>query len=332
MPTLREKFIRELKIRGRSERTVHAYVASVCALAVFHKKSPDQLSDEQIRDWLFHLVTVRRLAGSSVNCAVQAVRAFQDWVLGRPRADTVRGVPRGKRATTRAEVYALVEIAAILAAAPAGRDRAFLTVVYACGLRLAEARHLQTGDLDAARGQLRVRLGKGAKERVLPYPKTLDALFRDYWRADRLHRPGYLPAPDGVRNAWLFVGVHPDRPMSKATAQNIYLRAVAAAGVRRKKGIHSLRHSYATHLLEAGAEITAVQRLLGHTGLATTARYLHVTAGRLGQIVSPLDLLAGATAAKHANATPPALTLPAPTPASSAPAVATTAAARAVAP
>ena len=105
MPTLRAKFIRELKIRGRSERTVHAYVASVCALAVFHKKPPDQLSDEQIRDWLLHLVTVRRLAGSSVNCAVHAVRAFQDWVLGRPRADTVRGVPRSKRAPTRADAH-----------------------------------------------------------------------------------------------------------------------------------------------------------------------------------------------------------------------------------
>jgi site-specific recombinase XerD len=302
MPTLRAKFTRELKIRGRSERTVHAYVASVCALAVFYKRPPDQLSDEQIRDWLLHLVTARRLAGSSVNCAVQAVRAFQEWVLGRARAETVRGVPRGKRATTRAEVYALAEIAAILAAAPAGRDRAFLTTVYACGLRLDEARHLQTADLDAARGQLRVRRGKGAKARVLPYPETLDALLRDTWRSDRLHRPGYFPAADGTKNAWLFAGATPDQPLSKGTAQNIYLRAVAAAGVRRKKGIHSLRHSYATHLLEAGAEITAVQRLLGHTSLTTTARYLHVTAGRLGQIVSPLDLLA----AKGAPAAPAA--------------------------
>lgn len=316
MPTLREKFLRELKIRGRSERTVHAYVASVCALAVYHRQSPDRLSDDEIRDWLLHLVTARRLSGSSVNCAVQAVRAFQEWVLGRARADTVRGVPRGKRATTRAEVYALAEIAAILAAAPAGRDRAWLTTVYACGLRLDEARHLQTGDLDAARGQLRVRRGKGAKERVLPLPVSLLTLLRAYWRTDRAHRPGYFPAADGARDAWLFAGARADRPLSKGTAQNIYLRAIATSGVKRKKGIHALRHSYATHLLEAGAEITAVQRLLGHTSLTTTARYLHVTAGRLGHIVSPLDLLAAATAA------PPTRT-------SAAPAAAT---ARAVAP
>lgn len=310
MSTLREKFTRELQIRGRSERTVHAYIASVNALAVYYKKPPDQIDDEAIRDWLRHLVVVRKLAGSSVNCAVQAVRAFQEWVLGRPRADTVRGVPRGKRATTRAEVYARSEIAAILAAAPAGRDRAFLTTVYAGGLRLDEARHLQTADLDAARGQLRVRRGKGNKARVLPYPVSLDTLLRAYWRTDRTHRPGYFPAEDGARNAWLFAGAGPDQPLSKGTAQNIYLRAVAAAGVRRKRGIHSLRHSYATHLLEAGAEITAVQRLLGHTSLTTTARYLHVTAGRLGQIVSPLDLLAAPPATPQGTVSAAARTQP----------------------
>lgn len=293
MSILRIKFERELKIRGRSERTIHAYVASVRALAVYHRKSPDQIGDEAIRDWLLHLLRQRRLSGSSVNCAVQAVRAFQQFVLGRERAATVSGVPRGKRATTRAEVYALSEIAAMLAAAPVGRDRAFLSTVYACGLRLDEARHLQTADLDVARAQLRVRRGKGCKERVLPLPASLLELLRDYWRRDRRHRPDYFP---GERNAWLFAGTIPGQPLSKGTAQNIYLRAIRAAGVKRKKGIHTLRHSFATHSLEGQVEITAVQRMLGHTSLTTTARYLHVTAGRLERIVSPLDLLAPLTA------------------------------------
>jgi site-specific recombinase XerD len=273
-----------LKIRGRSERTIHAYLASVHALAKYYHQSPDQIGDEQIHDWLLHLVTVRKLSGSSVNCAVQAVRAFQQFVLGRERAATVRGVPRGKRATTRAEVYAPAEIAALLAAAPEWRDRVFLTVVYACGLRLAEARHLQTGDIDAARGQLRVRRGKGAKERVLPLPVSLLEQLRTMWRQERARRPGH-------DSPWLFQGVRPGRPFSKATAQNIYGRAVVASGIKRKRGIHTLRHSYATHLLEGSVEITAVQRLLGHTSLTTTARYLHVTAGRLGRIPSPLELL-----------------------------------------
>lgn len=302
MSSLREKFQRELKIRGRSERTIHAYVTSVKALAAYYQRSPDQIGDEEIREWLLHLVRVRQLAGSSVNCAVQAVRAFQQFVLGRERAATVHGVPRGKRPTTRAEVYAPAEVAALLAAAPLWRDRVFLTLVYACGLRLDEARQLQIADLDVARGQLRVRRGKGAKERVLPLPGSLLELLRTMWRKERVQRPGYVD--EGRRNAWLFQGVRLGQPLSKSTAQNIYGRAIATSAVKRKRGIHTLRHSYATHLLESGVEITAVQRLLGHVSLTTTARYLHVTAGRLGRIPSPLELLPALPAA--APTPPPA--------------------------
>ena len=289
MHPLRVKFERELSIRGRSERTIHSYVASVAALARHYKRSPELISAEEIRDYLQYLRAELKLSASSLNVAVNAVRSFHTLVLGRDPTAAITGVPHCKRATTRAEVYALSEIAALLAAAPVGRDRAFLSTVYGCGLRLDEARHLQTADLDVARAQLRVRRGKGCKERVLPLPASLLELLRDYWRRERRHRPDYFP---GEKNAWLFAGKIPGQPLSKGTAQNIYLRAVRAAGVKRKKGIHTLRHSFATHNLEAQVEITAVQRMLGHTSLTTTSRYLHVTAGRLDRIVSPLDLLA----------------------------------------
>jgi integrase/recombinase XerD len=289
MHPLRVKFERELSIRGRSERTIHSYVASVAALALHYKRSPELISAEEIRDYLQYLRAELKLSASSLNVAVNAVRSFHTLVLGRDPTAAITGVPHCRRATTRAEVYALSEIAALLAAAPVGRDRAFLSTVYACGLRLDEARHLQTADLDVARAQLRVRRGKGCKERVLPLPASLLELLRDYWRRQRRHRPDYFP---GEKNAWLFAGKIPGQPLSKGTAQNIYLRAVRAAGVKRKKGIHTLRHSFATHNLEAQVEITAVQRMLGHTSLTTTSRYLHVTAGRLDRIVSPLDLLA----------------------------------------
>lgn len=298
MSSLRVKFERELKIRGRSERTVHAYVASVYALTKYHRKSPDLISDEEIRDWLLHLRTVRKLSASSLNVAVNAIRSFHRYVLGRDPAAAVTALPHCKRATKRAEVYALAEIAALLAAAPAGRDRAFLTTVYGCGLRLDEARHLQIADLDVPRMQLRVRRGKGAKERVLPLALTLLELLRASWRSDRAHRPGYFA--DEPKNAWLFQGHRLGHPLAKGTAQNIYGRAVVASGIRRKKGLHTLRHSFATHLLEGGVEITAVKQMLGHTSLTTTARYLHVTAGRLGRLVSPLDLLPATGAAPAA--------------------------------
>lgn len=289
MHPLREKFERELRIRGRSERTIHAYVACIRALMKHcQNRPPDKIADEEIRDWLHPMRAVRKLSASSLNVAVNAVRGFQAYVLGRDPAATLKGIPRCKRATTRAEVYASSEMSRLLAAAPEGRDRAFLSTIYACGLRLAEARHLQIADLDVERGQLRVRRGKGCKERVLPLPLSLLELLRAYWRRDRRHRPDYFP---GEKNAWLFAGQRPGQPISKGTAQNIYLRAVRASGIKRKKGLHTLRHSFATHNLEGQVEITAVQRMLGHTSLTTTSRYLHVTAGRLEKIVSPLDLL-----------------------------------------
>ena len=285
MTTLREKFIRELTIRGRAERTIHAYVASLASLAKHYGRPPDRIADEEVRAWLEHLRTDRHLSGSSLNATVHAVRAFQRWVLHRPDEQCVRGIPRCKRAITRAEVYAPSEIAAILRAAPAGRDRMLLTLIYACGLRREEARLLQTGDLDAPRGQLRVRRGKGGKPRVLPLPASRLAELRAYWRRERAGRPGH-------DSPWLFQGARPGEPMSKSLALQLYGRAVAAAGVKRKGGLHVLRHSFATHLLEAGVEITVVQRLLGHASLTTTAHYLHVTQGRVQRLAAPLDLIA----------------------------------------
>jgi site-specific recombinase XerD len=132
--------------------------------------------------------------------------------------------------------------------------------------------------------QWRVREGKGAKERVLPLSARLLTEFESYWRAQRAAKPGH-------DSPWLFLGDKAGQPINRATGQNIYYRAVKKSGVRRKGGIHILRHSFATHCIENGVELTVVQRLLGHSSLLTTARYLHVTAQRLGQVGSPLDLI-----------------------------------------
>jgi integrase/recombinase XerD len=285
MTPLRAQFIRELTIRGRAERTIHAYVARLASLARHYGRPPDRIADEEIRAWLAHLRTDRKLSGSSLNVAVNAVRAFQEWVLGKPREQCVRGVPKCKRETRRAEVYALEEVAAILRAAREGRDRMLLKLMYADGLRLSEARMLQIGDIDAAREQLRIRRGKGAKERVLPLSaEHLLAPLRAYWKRDRARWPGH-------DSPWLFQGARPGQPLSKSLVQHIYYRAVKNSGLERKRGPHTLRHSFATHLLEAGVPITTVQQLLGHTSLVTTARYLHVTNGQTGRLKSPAELL-----------------------------------------
>lgn len=284
MTPLREKYLRDMTVRGLAERTRQSYTSFVVNLAGFYDRSPDQISYDEVVDWIHHLIRDRHLAPSSVNIAVNGVRFLYGVTLRRDVDELMAAIPRMKRNTLRAQVYARSELEAILTAPVQPRDRAFLMTVYADGLRLSEAIHLQTRDIDRARMQLRVRNGKGAKERVLPLsPRLLDELAQ-YWRAQRSGRPGH-------DSPWLFLGAQPNRPINKATGQNIYYRAVEKSGVRRKGGIHILRHSYATHCIESGLELTLVQRLLGHSSLLTTARYLHVTAARLGEIRSPLDLI-----------------------------------------
>ena len=284
MTALRQRYIRDLAIRGKAQRTQQSYTAFVAELASFHHKSPDLLSYEEVADWIFHLIRERKLASSSVNIAVNAVRFFYQTTLGRDTAELFAKVPRIKRETKRAHAYSVQEVEAILRAARRPRDVAFLRLVYGCGLRLMEACTLRArGGIDRARMQIRVA-GKGAKERLLPISEQLRAVLDQYWRQERAGRPGH-DAP------WLFLGEEPDTHLCRATGQNIYYRAVQKSGVRRKGGIHVLRHSFATHLIESGVEITAVQRLLGHTSLLTTARYLHVTRQRLEQVRSALDLI-----------------------------------------
>jgi integrase/recombinase XerD len=284
MTPLREKYIRGLAIRGRAVRTQQSYTAFVADLARFHKRSPDQISYEEVTVWLEHLIRDRQLAASSVNIAVNAVRFLYGTILGRDITALLAAVPRMKRNTRRAEVYAVSEVETLLTAPAQPRDRAFLMTVYACGLRLSEATHLKATDIDRPRMQLRVRQGKGAKERVLPLSARLLTELEAYWRAQRRGRAGH-------DSPWLFLGHKAGEPINKTTGQNIYYRAVKKSGLRRKGGIHVLRHSFASHCIEAGMDLPLVQRLLGHSSLLTTARYLHVTAARVGQIRSPLDLI-----------------------------------------
>lgn len=189
-----------------------------------------------------------------------------------------------KRRTPRAEAYACVEVESILLATQQPRDRAFLMVVYACGLRLTEATALKVTDIDEPRMQLRVRNGKGGKDRVIPLSAVCYEELRAYWRAQRLGKPG-------DKSPWLFLGTTADSPMSRSTGQAIYYRAVKRAKVRRKGGIHVLRHSFATHCIENDMPLPMVQQQLGHSSLITTARYLHVTALRRGPLHSALNLI-----------------------------------------
>jgi site-specific recombinase XerD len=249
-------------------------------LTKHYHQPPDQLSDDQLKDYLLYLAQERKLAASSLNVAVSGMRAFYDWVLQRPDCGLWRALPRVRKSTHRPQVLDGREVERLLMVGCVHpKHRAFLMTVYGAGLRLGEACRLEPRHLDSARMQIRVEQGKGRKDRyTLLSPRLLQEL-RAYWRMFQPKR-------------WLFPASHDaSRPMDERTGQKIYYTAVARAGLPRKGGIHSLRHSFATHLLESGVEITIVQRLLGHNSLSVTANYLHVRRERLAQVQSPLQLL-----------------------------------------
>lgn len=280
MTPLRQQLIEELVLRGLSDRTQEAYVHQVYQLARFYGVSPDKLSEEQVRRYLLHLASERKLAASTINQAVNAFRFFYYRVLHRSMEVLRRALPHGHKAIRRPEVFSIQELEQLFTrGCTQTKQRTFLMTVYGAGLRLNEACHLKFEHIDRARMQVRVELGKGKKDRyTLLSPKLLQEL-EHYWR---LCRPQY----------WLFPSAHdPREPMVDATAQRMYYRAVERAGLRRKGGIHALRHSFATHLVEAGVELPVIQRLLGHASLSTTTTYLHVRQERLAQIQGPLELL-----------------------------------------
>jgi integrase/recombinase XerD len=280
MSPLRQQLIEELVLRGCAERTQEAYIQQVYQLAKHFRQPPDQLTNEQVRAYLLHLARERQLAASTINQAVNAFRFLYERVLHREVEALRQALPFTRKPILRPQVYSSVELERLFTVGcPHPKHRAFLMAVYGAGLRLNEACHLKAEHLDAARQQIRIVQGKGRKDRyTLLSPRLLTEL-RSYWRMFRPHH-------------WLFPATRtPNQPLADATGQRIYYHAVQRAGLRRKGGIHALRHSFATHLLEAGVEITAVQRLLGHAHLNTTSTYLHVRQERLAQIAGPLQLL-----------------------------------------
>jgi len=280
MSKLRQQLIEELVLRGCAERTQEAYIQQVFQLAKHFRQPPDQLTNEQVRAYLLHLARERQLAPSTINQAVNAFRFLYERVLHREVEALRQALPFTRKPVLRPQVYASAELEKLFTVGcPHPKHRAFLMTVYGAGLRLNEACHLKAEHLDPARRQIRIVQGKGRKDRYTLLSDRLLEELRSYWR---IFRPPH----------WLFPATRsPELPMVDATGQRIYYHAVQRAGLRRKGGIHALRHSFATHLLEAGVEITVVQRLLGHAHLNTTSTYLHVRQERLAQIAGPLQLL-----------------------------------------
>lgn len=274
MTPLRRRMIEDMRVRNFSEHTIDAYVRRVATFAKHYQRSPEHLGREEIREFLVHL----RAAGVSyfvLQSFVSAFRFFYAVTVGR-REGIAEMIPAPKPERKLPVVLSRDEVHALLGALTNLKHRTILSVCYGAGLRVAEVTHLQVADIDSQRMMLRVRRGKGRKDRFVPLSPVLLERLREYWRA-------YQPPH------WLFPGAEPDKPIHPRSVMRICARARKAAKLKKPATPHTLRHSYATHLLEAGINIRVIQRLLGHRNLNSTALYTHVSAAQ--NRLSPLDLL-----------------------------------------
>ena len=273
---LRKRFCDHMVLRGLSEKTQEAYLGAVVGLVRYYRRSPDQLSNAEIHAYLLYLIQVRKLAWSSCNVRYAALRVLYRDVLG---WDQLRfWIPPRVRQTRRPEVLSLQEVQRLVESARSLKHRALLMTTYSAGLRVSEVVRLKPTDIESDRMLIRVRQAKGKKDRYTILAQRLLEELRQYWK---LYRPG----------EWLFPGSDRTRPMAIRSAQKAYYTTREAAGIRHGRSIHVLRHSFGTHLLEAGVDLLTIRQWMGHNSLGTTAGYLHVSANRRASVQSPLDTL-----------------------------------------
>ncbi len=276
MSELRTRMLNQMILRGFSPNTQKSYVGSVKGLAEYYATPPDQLNAEQIQNYLLYLTTDKGLAWSSVNVAVSGIRFFYFNTLGWDHLQLP--IPERKQPQQLPEVLSVEEVELLLDASSNPKHRILLRTAYATGLRVSELVHLQVSDIHSQRMLIRVDQGKGRKDRYTLLSARLLAELRDYFR---MARP----------QTWLFPSPRIEGPISRSAAQDAYDKAKQRAGITRGRGIHTLRHCFATHLLEAGVDLKTIQELLGHRSILTTARYLRVSRKTLAATRSPLDLL-----------------------------------------
>lgn len=276
MTPLRQRMIEEMHLRNYSKHSIAAYVSAVSRLANYYGRRPDRLSREEIRDFLVDLVEEKRVSWPYYQQVLAALRYFYRHVVHRGEiVDDIRGPRPAKKLPV---VLSRAEVARFFRAIPSLKQRTILMVAYGAGLRVGEVVQLRLADIDRERGVIRVCQGKGKKDRyTMLSPALLEMLDRYLWAA----QPADL----------LFTSRRPDRPITPSTVQRFCQAARQAAGLAKQVSPHTLRHSFATHLLEAGTDLRVIQVLLGHASPRTTAIYTHVSTALIGKTRSPLDML-----------------------------------------
>ncbi len=278
---LRERMVEDMSVRGFSEKTRNDYIRNVRAFAAFIGRSPDTATAEDLRRFQLHQ-TKSGMQPPSLNSAVSALRFFFTVTLDRPDLARRLTVVRQPRLPP---VLSVEEITLLLQAAPGPKYKAALATAYGAGLRVSEVVALKVGDVDSERMLLRVERGKGGKDRNAMLSPQLLELLRAWWREGR--QLGVL-----LPRGWLFPGRNPVEPLSTRQLNRAVHAAAEAAGIRKRVSPHTLRHSFATHLLEQDTDIRVIQVLLGHAKLDTTALYARVANTTIRTVISPLDRLA----------------------------------------
>jgi len=284
MTPLRQRMLEDMQLRGLAARTQESYLAAVRQLAVHYGTSPDLLTEEQLPQYFLYLRNEKRLAPNTVNLALNAVKFLYTYTLVRPWP--FRDLIRPRLPQKLPVVLSPEEVWRVLDQIHRPPYRVCLSVIYSCGLRLLEGVHLQVTQIDSARMQLLIRGGKGNKDRAVPLPPRTLTLLRAHWRSHR--NPTWLfpsPGPNGDQRATATA------PMNESGLQKAFHRAVQEVGLNKPASVHSLRHSWATHLLERGVNLRLIQLSLGHTSPTTTAIYTHLTRNAEGQVTDALDQL-----------------------------------------
>lgn len=274
MGALGQRMKSHMELKGLSPRTIQVYLQQMSRFVQHVGHGPARMDSEEIRSYLHHLLTERQASQATMSQAYSALRLFYEQILG--KAWEERTIPRSKQRRKLPVVLSPSEIESLFAATRRLKYRALFMAIYSGGLRVNEATHLQLADIDSQRMLIRVRQGKGHKDRYTLLSKRALATLREYWRHAR---------PE----TWLFPGLRVTGPLRTATVQRTFKGTVKAAGINKAATPHTLRHSFATHLLEAGVSLHHIQRLLGHRQLSTTAVYLHLTNGDLSRITNPMD-------------------------------------------
>jgi len=277
MTELRRRMLQDLQLHGYAKRTQQSYIAAVALLAKFFNRSPDLLSDQDLRNYFLHLINDRQASRSTVRQYLCGIKFFFETTVGRPMPalDLVKPRKRIKLPV----VLSVNEVRTVLALVRHPLAQMALTLIYACGLRLSEGRQVQTGDIDGARRLLWVRDGKGGRDRSVPLPEATLQRLRRYWH-------DWQPQPP-----WMFPAKSETGPVGPSLLQKAFKAALRQSPVAKNASVHTLRHSYATHLLERGIDLRVIQALLGHASPSTTSIYTHLTQPVLDHLSNSLNRL-----------------------------------------